>query len=45
MADDMGRIDISEPCVNLSGCAASVGVSKFVTELATIRQSMNQSVN
>ena len=44
MADDMGKIDKSEPCVNISGYAARDGVSKSVTELTTTRQSLNQTV-
>ena len=44
MADDMGKIDKSEPCVNISGYAARDGVSKYVTELTTTRQSLNQTV-
>ena len=44
MADDMGEIDKSEPCVNISGYAARDGVSKYVTELTTTRQSLNQKV-
>ena len=44
MADDMGKIDKSEPCVNISGYAARDGVSKYVTELMTTRQSLNQTV-
>ena len=43
MADDMGKIDKSEPCVNILGYAARDGVSKYVTELMT-RQSLNQTV-
>ena len=43
MADDMGKINKSEPCVNISGYAARDGVSKSVTELTT-RQSLNQTV-
>ena len=38
MADDMGKIDKSKPCVNISGYAARDGVSKSVTELTTTRQ-------
>ena len=37
MADDMGKIDKSEPCVNISGYAARDGVSKSVTEWMTTR--------
>ena len=44
MADDMGKIDKSEPCVNISGYAARDGVSKSVTELTTTRQLLNQTV-
>ena len=44
MADDMGKIDKSEPCVNISRYAARDGVSKSVTELTTTRQSLNQTV-
>ena len=44
MADDMGKIEKSEPCVNISGYAARDGVSKYVTELTTTRQSLNQKV-
>ena len=44
MSDDMGKIVKSEPCVNISGYAARDGVSKSVTELTTIRQSLNQTV-
>ena len=44
MADGMGKIDKSEPCVNISGYAARDGVSKYVTELMTTRQSLNQTV-
>ena len=44
MADDMGKIDKSEPCVNISGYAARDGVSKSVTELTTTRQALNQTV-
>ena len=44
MADDMGKIDKSEPCVNISGYPARDGVSKYVTELMTTRQSLNQTV-
>ena len=44
MVDDMGKIDKSEPCVNISGYAARDGVSKSVTELTTTRQSLNQTV-
>ena len=44
MADDMGKIDKSEPCVNISGYAARDGVSKSVTEWMTTRQSLNQTV-
>ena len=44
MADDMGKIDKSEPCVNISRYAARDGVSKYVTELTTTRQSLNQTV-
>ena len=44
MADDMGKIDKSEPCVNTSGYAARDGVSKYVTELMTTRQSFYQTV-
>ena len=44
MADDMGKIDTSEPFVNISGYAARDGVSKSVTELTTTRQSLNQTV-
>ena len=43
MADDMGKIDKSEPCVNISGYAVRDGVSKYVTELTTC-QSLNQTV-
>ena len=32
MADDTGKIDKGEPCVNISGYAAGDGVSKPVTE-------------
>ena len=35
MADDMGKIDKSEPCVNISGYVARDCVSKYVTELTT----------
>ena len=45
MADDMGKIEKSEPCVNISGYSACVGMSKSVTELTTTRQSLNQLVN
>ena len=34
MADDMGKIDKSEPCVNISGYAVRDGVSKYVTSPA-----------
>ena len=44
MTGDMGKIDKSEPCVNISGYAARDGVSKSVTELTTKRQSLNQTV-
>ena len=44
MADDMGKIDKSEPCVNISGYAAHDGVSKSVTKLTATRQSLNQTV-
>ena len=44
MADDMGKIDKSEPCVNISGYAARDGMSKSVTELTTTRQPLNQTV-
>ena len=44
MADDMGKIDKSEPCVNISGYAVRDGVSKYVTELTTTRQSLDQTV-
>ena len=44
MADDMGKINMSEPCVNISGYTARDGVSKSVTELTTTRQSLNQAV-
>ena len=44
MAGDMGKIEKSEPCVNISGYAARDGVSKSVTELTTTRQSLNQTV-
>ena len=48
MADDMGKIDKSEPCVNISGYAVrdhtGDGVSKYVTELTTTRQSLDQTV-
>ena len=43
MADDMGKINKSEPCVNISRYAARDGVSKSVTELTTTRQSLNQT--
>ena len=33
MADDTGKIDKSEPCVNISGHAARDGVSKHVNLL------------
>ena len=45
MADDMGKINKSEPCLNISGYVARDCVSKSVTELTTTRQSPNQSVN
>ena len=45
MADDLSKIDKSEPCVNISWYTARDGVSKSVTELTTTRQSVNQSVN
>ena len=44
MAIDMGKIDKSEPCVNISGYGARDGVSKAVTELTTTRQLLNQTV-
>ena len=44
MADDMGKIEKSEPCVNSSGYAARDGLSKSVTESTTTRQSLNQTV-
>ena len=44
MAEDMGKINKSEPCVNISGYAARDGVSTSVTELTTTRQSLNQIV-
>ena len=44
MADDMGKIDKGEPCVNISGYAVRDGVSKYVTELTTTRQSLDQTV-
>ena len=44
MADDMRKIDKSEPCINISGYAARDGVSKSVTELTTTRQSLNQTM-
>ena len=44
MADDMGKINKSEPCVNISGYAARDGMSKSVTELTTTRQSLNHTV-
>ena len=40
----MGKINKSEPCVNISGHDARDGVSKFVTELTTARQSLNETV-
>ena len=43
MADDMGKIDKSEPCVNISGYAERDGVSKYVTELTTTRQLFKDS--
>ena len=43
MAGDMGKIDKSESCVNISGYAARDAVSKSVTELTTTRQSLNQN--
>ena len=44
MAGDKGKIEKSEPCVNISGYAARDGVSKSVTELTTTRQSLNQTM-
>ena len=44
MADDMGKIDKSEPCVNISGYALRDGVSKYVTELTTTRHSVKQTM-
>ena len=44
MAGDMGKIEKSEPCVNISGYAARDDVSKSVTELTTTHQSLNQTV-
>ena len=44
MVEDMCKIDKSEPCVNISGYVARDGASKFVTELTTTRQSLNQTV-
>ena len=45
MANDMGKINKSEPCVSISGYAARDVVSKSVTNLTTTRQSLNKSVN
>ena len=44
MADNVGKIDKNEPCVDISGYAARDDVSKSVTELTTTRQSLNQTV-
>ena len=44
MADDMGKIDKSEPCGNISGYALRDGVSKYVTELTTTRHSVKQTM-
>ena len=44
MADDMGKIDKSEPCENISMYVARDGVSKSVPELTTARQSLNQTL-
>ena len=45
MADDMGKIDKTEPCIIILGCAAGDSVSKSVPEFTTRRQSLNHSVN
>ena len=45
VADDMGKINKSEPWVNISGYVACDGVCKYVIKLTTTRQSLNQLVD